>query len=74
METSTEGYREQILKEVEKINNITRLRRLYTVAHCMRLRDTGRIDQLEQERRAIVMDREQKAEKEVVHDAKSIIG
>ena len=40
----------------------------------MMLRDTGRIDQLEQERWTIVMDREQKAEKEVVQDAKSIIG
>lgn len=74
METSVEEYRAQIVKAVEKINSIIRLRRLYTVAHCMMLRDTGRIDQLEQERWTIVMDREQKAEKEVVQDAKSIIG
>lgn len=65
METSAEEYRAQIVKAVEKINSIIRLRRLYTVAHCVMLRDTGRIDQLEQERRAIVMDREQETEEEV---------
>lgn len=66
METSAEEYRAQIVKAVEKINSIFRLRRLYTVAHCMMLRDTGRIGQLDQERRAIAMDREQEKDKEAV--------